>query len=309
MSPPAAAPIVRAASWMLPEARGENLLYASSLPYSVYVYTYPKGKTIGFLSGFGAPRGLCSNRNGDVFVTSDYDVYEYPHGRAKPIAILADEYPNGCSVDPTTGNLAVVNEHTVAVFRRKPTDRWGIPRTYTPGGDLVYCAYDGSGNLFVDAYRSGSWILLELPKGGKSFETITLDQSIGQAGNIQWDGTYLALADEDTSTIYQFEISGSTATEAGSTQLKGAGEIGQFWIAGKTLVGPDEENEDLGFWSYPAGGSAKKTISLSIPYGATVSVVHDASGPRGARASASSIALRSRQRNTSASARRAGKSG
>jgi hypothetical protein len=94
---------------MLPEAKSEELLYASSLPYSVYVYTYPKGKVVGFLSGF-SPRGLCSNQNGDVFVASRYGVYEYPHGRAKPIAIIAVQYPEGCSLDPTTGDLAVVNE-------------------------------------------------------------------------------------------------------------------------------------------------------------------------------------------------------
>ncbi|MGA7355728.1 MAG: hypothetical protein WBW76_09900 [Candidatus Cybelea sp.] len=270
----------RGKSWMRPEARGEDLLYASSLPYSVYVYTYPKGKLVGFLSGF-SPRGLCSNENGDVFVASGYDVYEYPHGRAKPIALLADQYPQGCSVDPTTGDLAVVNQYHVAVFPPKHRDRWGIPRTYQPGGILSYCAYDGTGNLFVDAYRSDGWVLWELPNGWKRFKTIALNQSIGEAGNIQWDGTYLAMADEDASTIYQFAISGSTGTEVGATQLNGTNDIGQFWIQGGTVVVPDDGTGTLGFWSYPGGGSAKKKISLSLAYGATVSLARDSSELKG----------------------------
>lgn len=265
----------RGKSWILPEASGEDLLYASSLPYSVYVYTYPKGKLVGFLSGF-SPRGLCSNANGDVFVTSGYDVYEYPHGRAKAIAILADQNPQGCSVDPTTGDLAVVNQHHIAVFQPKHRDRWGIPKTYDPGEPLSYCAYDGAGDLFVDAYGSGSWVLLELPKGAKRFETIALSQSIGEAGNIQWDGTYLAMADENAATIYQFAISGSTGSEVGATRLNGVSDIGQFWIQGGTVVVPDG-TKHLGFWKYPSGGSAKKTISLSLAYGATVSLARDLS--------------------------------
>jgi hypothetical protein len=270
----------RSKSWMLPEARGKDLLYASSLPYSLYVYTYPKGKLVGYLYGL-SPRGLCSNENGDVFVTSGYDVYEYPHGRAKPVAILADQYPQGCSVDPTTGNLAVVNQRHVSVFPPKRRDRWGIPRTYEPGASS-FCAYDNAGNLFVDGNSSGSLVLFELPKGGKRFKTIALNQSIGEAGNIQWDGRYLAIADEYASTIDQFAISGSTGTQAGATQLNGATGIGQFWIQGGTVVVPDRIKH-LGFWNYPAGGSAKKMISLSLAYGATVSLARDSSGPKKSR--------------------------
>ena len=40
---------------------------------------------------------------------------------------------------------------------------------------------------------------------------------------------------------------------------------------------PDDGTGTLGFWSYPGGGSAKKKISLSLAYGATVSLARDSS--------------------------------
>jgi hypothetical protein len=42
----------RGKSWMLPEAKTEDLLYVSSNDQgAVYVYTYPEGKIVGTLSG------------------------------------------------------------------------------------------------------------------------------------------------------------------------------------------------------------------------------------------------------------------
>ncbi len=50
-----------------------------------------------------------------MFVTTETSlthgyVYEYSHGGTQSIATLSDPgSPYGCSVDPTTGNLAVAN--------------------------------------------------------------------------------------------------------------------------------------------------------------------------------------------------------
>jgi hypothetical protein len=40
-----------AKSWMLPEAKSEDLLYVSNV-YTITVYSYPKGKLVGTLSNF-----------------------------------------------------------------------------------------------------------------------------------------------------------------------------------------------------------------------------------------------------------------
>src|SRR5580700_10082829 len=102
----------RSGSWMLPEAKREDLLYISDV-YGVHVFSYPKGTHVGDLTGVASPQGLCTDREGNVFVTDltvGY-VYKYAHGGTRPIKVLYDIYvdfgPIDCSVDHVTGNLAV----------------------------------------------------------------------------------------------------------------------------------------------------------------------------------------------------------
>ncbi len=91
-------------SWMLPEAKSEDLLYVSTF-YGVYVFKSPSGSLVGNLDVPG-PGGLCSNRAGNIFVTApgDYEAFEYAHGGASPIAAFSDNYidfnPVDCSADP-----------------------------------------------------------------------------------------------------------------------------------------------------------------------------------------------------------------
>ena len=106
----------RGKSWMLPEAKSEDLLYVTNYSH-VSVYTYPKGKLVGILNGFGSSVGECVDGKGDVFVTNTLHlgripadrIVEYAHGGMKPIAELKTEHvgPVGCAFDPTTGDLAV----------------------------------------------------------------------------------------------------------------------------------------------------------------------------------------------------------
>ena len=70
------------------------------------------------LSDSNSPYGECVDKAGDVFVadfggnTGTPAILEYAHGGTKPIATLSDPgyYPESCSIDPTTGNLAVTND-------------------------------------------------------------------------------------------------------------------------------------------------------------------------------------------------------
>ncbi len=104
-------------SWIAPEAKRRGLLYISDgSTYDVYVYAYPGGKLVGTLTGFTEPAGECVDKVGDVFITSQTfsgtgTIYEYAHGGTQPIQTLNDAAgnPRGCSVDRTTGNLAVSN--------------------------------------------------------------------------------------------------------------------------------------------------------------------------------------------------------
>jgi len=140
---------------MLPEAKSGDLLYVADSTGFVCAFTYPKGKQVGQL-GVDASGGLCSDKEGNVFVTDlpGEEVVEYAHGGTEPIATLfPDVEPNGCSVDPVTGNLATVNrdgsyksESSVSIFEGAS----GNPTKYNdPELGGLTCSYDDQGNLFV----------------------------------------------------------------------------------------------------------------------------------------------------------------
>ena len=111
-------------SWMLPEAKDEDLIYVSSLDYyppsstsSVYVFSYPGASLVGTLTGFQYVGGLCTDSSGSVWITdgtgevSKGVIYEYAHGATTPKATLEDEArPMDCSWEPSSGNLAVSGE-------------------------------------------------------------------------------------------------------------------------------------------------------------------------------------------------------
>jgi hypothetical protein len=109
----------RGKSWMLPEAKREDLLYISDAGNdTVTAYSYPRGRLVGTLGGFDFPYGQCVDKVGDVFITNTNasNILEYPHGSSSPTATIGDagEHPAGCSVDPLNGDLAVNNTYTVS---------------------------------------------------------------------------------------------------------------------------------------------------------------------------------------------------
>jgi hypothetical protein len=285
----------RGRSWMDPDAkRTSTLLYvADEATGDVYVYSYPKGKLKGTLTGFSTPSGICSNKAGEVFVLNGggSTVEVFAHGGSTPIRTLnLPGYPElNCSVDPTTGNLALgvlagSCGDCIAVF----TNAQGIPTTYAPSGQsgIPGCGYDNVGNLFCDAYGSGNkFALFELPAGSANITSISVSGDSGlKAGPVQWDGKYLAFGSGATGMIYQIALSGSTGSIEGSTSLAGTGWVWQFWIAktqgvhqGPRIIVPTyagSASAEVGYFNYPAGGSPTQTITgFSQPDGATLSVI------------------------------------
>ncbi|HEY2474628.1 MAG TPA: hypothetical protein VGI19_07465 [Candidatus Cybelea sp.] len=289
----------RRRSWMSPDAKKKNmLLYISDeVTNDAYVYAYrgdgQVGKLVGTLSGFNVPAGECVDKAGDVFVTNTQSqtVTEYAHGGTTSIATLNDlpgEYPFACSIDPTTGNLAVTNLFSVygagsiAIFANAE----GTPTIYSGAAfqGMYYAAYDNAGNLFFDATSSGSgnFQFGELPQGGTSLETVTLNQSIGFPGGVAWDGKYVVVGDQNAPAVYQFTVSGGAGTEAGATQLTGGSGIVQFATPQKragaknsqaaVVIGPSCTANVTQVWAYPAGGTASKTLAGSgCPVAAVVS--------------------------------------
>jgi hypothetical protein len=222
------------------------LLYVSNQNnWTVSVFTYPSGELQQTLSGFESPTGLCSDKAGDVWVV-DHEparIIEYAHGASEPSRTLTDAGKRviSCSVDPVTGDLAVTNfssnglgQGSFSIYKRAT----GTPRIYKDKSLYRdwYCSYDNQGNLFVDGTSgpTSGFQLAELAHGSTKFTNITLDQAISSPGGVQWDGAYLAIADQDAlkeTVVYQFALNGSVGTEVSSTQLNHSTYVPrEFWI-------------------------------------------------------------------------------
>jgi hypothetical protein len=280
-------------SWMAPDAASQDLLYAGTLQ-TVTIYSYPRGRLEGVLSGFDITGGLCVDKSEDVYITDMYGynaITEYAHGSKKPLRTFPrfGASPFGCSIDPTTGDLAVAgfsqqNTGAVAVYRnarRKPT-LYKNPTFY----EYYFCGYDNKGNLFVDGLsypgESGDFALGEIAKGGTTLQTLSLTQSIGFPGQVQWDGKHVTVGDQSTPKIYQFDVQGSAAIEVGAISLKGhVNDVAQYWIQGHTLVAPAEgygkmmNHYGILMYRYPAGGRPIKKIShtqYDLPNSSAVSL-------------------------------------
>ncbi len=276
----------RRGSWMAPDAKSHDLLYVSDLGTDhVNVYTYPGGALKGVLTGFSAVHYECVDAAGNVFIANGdaKQVLEYTHGGKTPIKTYTEPgFTHGCSVDPKTGDLAILHDPPssgyggFSIYRHAK----GKPTEYTtPNVFRVYfIGYDGNGNLFVDgsAYHL-MFEIAELPAGSTTPKAITLNQNIVLPGAIQWDGKYLAVGDQVSiygpSKIYQFSINGSSGTRVGTTSLADSCDVLQFWIQGKRVIASNVCASHVLYFNYPAGGSSTKTISesLSEPVGVTVS--------------------------------------
>lgn len=275
-------------------ARGRNLLYVAQ-DDGVRVYTFPGLKSIGSLGGFAGAEGLCSNDAGDVFVPfiDGYGgAYEFAHGGEDPIGYLSAPYgyARACAVDPKTANVAILNGYLgdgayATVYHYKRHGGWRLGKSYEIPG--VYsganCGYDASSDLFCDgtSSQSGGFSLAELPANSDSFATVNVNQQITTPGQVQWDGTHLAIGDEgiSPSVIYRFTINGSSLTAVAETTLNGSVHVEQFWIRGNRVVAPDYARECQGsvrgciaVYPYPGGGSALATLSVFEAQGTTISI-------------------------------------
>jgi DNA-binding beta-propeller fold protein YncE len=265
-------------SWMLPEAKSDDLVYATNSDTGkVYVISYPQGKLVGTISGLDEPQGDCVDALGDVWITneSSNSLLEYAHGGTAPIGALqegANSEPLNCAVDPTTGNLAVVNRYptTVAVF----ANATGSPMTYQLDGfsDWASCAYDANGNLFANDWAN-SRAIAELSRGSSALTSIALKQHF-YSGSIQWDGSHISLRvvpqrhRGGPTDIVRLQIRNGAGSIVGTTSLDDRNNqpavlVAQFSVALGAIIGPDRDGArgwSLNFWKYPSGGQPKRVI-------------------------------------------------
>jgi hypothetical protein len=247
-----------------------------------WILAYPSGQLVdvfGFPSSHFFGRGLCSDAKGNVFavvggVTENY-VYEYAHGGRLPIATLFTPWsPVDCSVDPSSGDLAVVSYPTssyetgIAIYRNAQ----GKPSFYTDSsfGAIVSCSYDAAGNLYVAGRppRGAAVLVAELPKGSRRFAKISLSTKLVDAGEIRRDGADLTLRAQTPSTnsrghyaIFRLRVEGSRAAVLGSTRFFEWRRPWSWTIFGDALIGVHgEKAHSIGYWRYPKGGRAYRIV-------------------------------------------------
>lgn len=270
-SPAIAMHVAHGTSWMLPPAK-VTLIYAAGDGYS-YVLSARTGKLMGTIDT-GA-QSVCSDSQGNVWLTGQYLMLEFAHGGTTPIATLnlpgSYSEPIDCSVDRTTGNLAVTfrpesGQGQLAVF----ADAQGTPQVYAGDFDLQFCGYDNQGNLFMDGFGASGTELAELPKGGSTITDISLgNQNIGgNPWSVQWDGTYITIEGvlNTNATINRLQISASTATIVGQTTFNEVTHgVRGSWIQGNKVLlpwGPMRSGHaKIGIWPYPAGGKVSRIFN------------------------------------------------
>lgn len=278
---PAVAQRIRRRSKISPATKGRLLYVADPFAGAVFVYTYPQLSGAGELTGFGSVDGVCTDRQGYVWVldTSDVAAWEFAHGSFEPINYVqpGDSSGNpgvgdGCSVDPKSGDLAVAGVGPgITVFRNGQETH----ATYWDFSffQFSFIGYDGAGNVFADGLLQSSFAfgLDELVKGTSALTDVTLSGgSISRPGGIQWDGKNLDIADSSSGNIYQ--TNGSAILNTIGTS---AGCQGQFYIPAnhRRIIVPDPCNAQTEIYAYPAGGSPIKIVSggQSSPSGVAIS--------------------------------------
>jgi hypothetical protein len=256
-----------------PQAKGSELLYTGQSNGDVSIFTL-NGTKVAEITGVEAG-GLCSDSNGNVFVVQAQGVTEYAHGGTTPIATLSlsGNTMSGCAVDPKTGNLAVAGINSSGAMIAVFANAQGSPTVYQTSAfrEFSWCAYDGSGNLFVNG--SG---LAELSSGSSSITALSPSESLNPDGPIQWDGKYVVVGNPKSgghpnsgpNSLYQMTISGTKATVVNTIELSGGtgakrnqnDASAQFWIQGKKIAAPRDTNGPIALWRYPGGGRPVSTI-------------------------------------------------
>jgi hypothetical protein len=283
------------ASWMDPSAIHRRLLYVSAqnVGYTgaVYVYGYDNPtKLVGKLTGFSQPKGQCTNKAGDVFITDALKqrITEYRHAGTKPIATFDEHFdymnPIGCAVDPKSGKLAVANAfYYDSVSTMGGVTIWTNPsraKTYgLPFGLPGPPAYDAGGDLFIEGFANPppTYGLEELPAGASTFKKITLQGAkVGGPDGVMWDGHYFVLTlleggSHEATGLYRVQVSGSVATVVSEVKLadscdqKPQADVPNPWIEGNVVSGGNNAcKHRFDYWNYAEGGTPIRSIPRAI---------------------------------------------
>ncbi len=253
---------------------------------AVFMYD-SRGTLVGTLTGFSGPQGLATDAAGALYVadTNDYRIQVYAPPYNAPPTTLGDggQEPVDVAVD-SSGNVAATNIMTWA-------DGPGSVTFYAKGGTepvntvssadfarIYFCAFDASGNLYLDGTDADFNTLVGEIVGGVTGSTIvslTKGNAIGFPGGVQVTKSGLLSIDDQmgrTIDTYNPPVGGSLGMPVRVTPLIGADDPVTFAIgpAGKHLFSADAGLDSADKYSFPAGGTPVQTVtfpSAGLPIG------------------------------------------
>jgi hypothetical protein len=234
-------------------------------------YDYPKSTSpIGSISGLNEPTGECTSGKRTFWIVNagNGDIDEYTYNGKKHLTTLTDTTATifSCAVSSKNGDVAVIGyKGRVIVFKG---GKQSGAATYNVSGLPYFAGYDAKGDLFIDGFSTTYQIaLLELASGSKTFHSVSLPNTVGFPGSVQWDGKYVALTDQLASDVYRYTIANYAAKLNGTVSLGGADDCGDTWIAKPYLFCNDAGKLAVDVYSYPAGGESIATLDTSMSYG------------------------------------------
>lgn len=245
---------------------------------TVSEFHFPKGEALTHtITGGSEPQGMCAEaKRGTFWVTmsgteiiQEYNANSNTEIGSVDTATYGD--PAGCAVS-NTGTVAasIISNGDVVVYPNGTGSGTAINDGLV---ETFFVTFDPAGDIFADGFNS-SFIpaVSEIPAGSSSGHVLTLPNSIEFPGEIQWDGTYVTVNDQEAFAIYRYSISGSTVTLEGTVSYSGAEDCDQTWIFGGHFLCADVDESNAKVYDYPAGGSAVDTWtgSFDFPIGAVV---------------------------------------
>lgn len=255
--------------------KSQTLIYVT-VGKDVSVFAYPSGKLVQNLPFPNELGDICSDSNGNVWITepSKYSyrsgyLTEFAHGGTSPIATLDDAHsPVACAVDPSTGDLAAVNDQgSIAVY----PDAQGTPTYYSSGNVYPCCSvcYDNSSDLFFTGYVESALGVGWLQKGQSTLNSFRLRPNERPKSGLAWDGQYLVDAVNPV-YMYKYAIIGTHGKKVGKLSLD-IHKMAGFAIRGSLLVATDDYTGAVDYFHYPSGKPIR-VVSGIRGYGITISI-------------------------------------
>ncbi len=92
----------------------------------------------------------------------------------------------------------------------------GSGKSYPSGlSEAFFATYDKNGNLFVDGFNNSGVGVVEFGRAAyRLLAPVSLSNTIGFPGNIQWDGKYVTVNDQDAFELYKIIPSVDSARHA-----------------------------------------------------------------------------------------------